>query len=57
MALNLCQTLVFAQDLEIEWTELNQVCIHITINMTYIGIVTHHQFFEQSYVPEYIFVL
>ena len=54
-ALDLCQNLVFAQYLENEWTEVNHM--HITIYKLFVGIVTRHQFFKQSYASEYTFVL
>ena len=47
----------FAPYLENEWTEFNQFCKHIIIGKIYVWIVTLHQFFKQSYAPEYISVL
>ena len=39
--LDLCQNMDFAQYLENEWTALNQICIHITIDKVYAGFVKH----------------
>ena len=51
------QNLVFAQYLENEVQNLTKFCILMIINKIYFGIVTQHQFFKQSYAPEYIVVL
>ena len=53
MDLDWRQNLVYAQYLENDWTEFNQ----ILYDKIYVWIVTCHQFFKQSYSPEYIFVL
>ena len=49
--------LFFAQYLENEMTEFNQILYTHYIDKIYIWIVTRHKFFKQTYAPEYIFVL